>query len=254
MRRPLIVANWKMNHTVVQSLAFAASLQHFIKAFGLSEVVIAPPFTALYSLGVVLGDTECKLGAQHVFWEESGAYTGEISAAFLKDLDVSYVIVGHSERREYFGETNETVAKRLHAALRERICPIVCIGEKEAEREAGETEDILASQLQGAFSVSDKNDFITEPGIAIAYEPIWAIGTGKTASPEQAEAAHAFIRAWLAKHKGQDVADRVRIIYGGSVKPSNSAELLAKPNIDGVLVGGASLEAESFAQIIRSSL
>lgn len=250
MRKPIVVANWKMNNTVAESIKFVAALSTEIKAAGNVDVVIAPPFTALYSIGVALADTEFKLAAQNVFWEESGAFTGEVAAPFLSEAGVSYVIIGHSERRQFFGETDETVNRRVLAALRNGLIPILCVGELSGERDAGITWEVVKRQLTGGF----KNADISACGdFTIAYEPVWAIGTGRTATPAEAEEVHAGIRKFLRSSCGADVADRTRIIYGGSVKPSNSRELLGQDDIDGALVGGASLDAKQFAAIVRSA-
>jgi len=250
MRKPFIAGNWKMNNTVEESLKFAATLSVELKATGQIDVVIAPPFTALYSVGVAFADTEFDLAAQNIFWEDSGAYTAEISGVFLKDVGCKYVIIGHSERRQYFGETNEMVNKRVHAALKHDLIPILCIGETLEQREANNTWNVIETQLEGGLrgiDIANAADFI------IAYEPVWAIGTGKTASTEQAEEVHGLIRKYLDDNCGKAVADRTRILYGGSVKPANSRELLVQQNIDGALVGGASLDALQFADIIRNA-
>lgn len=247
-RIPFIVANWKMNFTVPDALRFETALTHELKAAGEVEIAIAPPFTALYSLGVALSETPYKLAAQNIFWEESGAYTGEISGIFLKDVGCEYVIIGHSERRRYFGDTDETVSKRIRAALRDGLVPIMCIGETLPERESGRTWEICERQLKvglASIFLKDIERFV------IAYEPIWAIGTGKTATPAQAEEVHAMIRDWLSKNCDGATAERTRILYGGSVKAKNARDILTQPNVDGGLVGGASLEPVEFANIIR---
>jgi triosephosphate isomerase len=249
-RTPFIVANWKMNFTVPDALKFETGFTHELKAMGDIEVAIAPPFTSLYSLGVALSETPFKLASQNVFWEDSGAYTGEISPAFLKDVGCEYVIIGHSERRQHFGETNETVSKRIRAALRYEITPIMCIGETLTQREANKTWSVCEDQLKhGLASVflKDIENFV------IAYEPVWAIGTGKNATPAEAEEVHSMIREWLSKNCDGATASRVRILYGGSVKSKTSREILAQPNIDGALVGGASLDPLEFANIVRSA-
>ncbi len=250
MRKPFIAANWKLNNTVADALKFVAAFTADLKSASGVDVVIAPPFTALYSMGVALADTEFMLAAQNVFWEDSGAYTGEVAAPFLKDVGCTHVIIGHSERRQYFGETDESVNKRLNAAIRNELVPILCVGETLEEREANKTWDVVGTQLKEGLRGIDLNaleDFL------IAYEPVWAIGTGKTATPEQAQEVHGLIRSYLKDAYGGDAANRLRIIYGGSVKPSNSRELLSKEDIDGALVGGASLKPDQFAAIIRSA-
>jgi triosephosphate isomerase len=198
----------------------------------------------------VLLESNIGLGAQNVFWEDSGAFTGEISAPILKDIGVQYVIIGHSERRQYFGETDETVNKRIKAALKHDLTPIVCVGEVLKERESNKTFDVIKKQCEGAFAGLTSEQM---EKLIIAYEPVWAIGTGKTATPAQAQEVHQFIRKLLTKLYGDNVAQTVRIQYGGSVKPENSAELMSQPDIDGALVGGASLKAESFIGIIKNS-
>lgn len=250
MRRPLIAANWKMNNTVPEALKFVAAFITELKAAGSVDVVIAPPYTALYSAGVALAETEFKLAAQDIFWEDNGAFTGEIAGGFLKDVGCQYAIIGHSERRQFFGETNETVNKRILAALRHDLVPIMCVGELLADRDAGRTWNVVETQLKGGLKGIDLaacEEFV------IAYEPVWAIGTGRTATPDEAEEVHASIRKYLSTAHGAAVADKIRIIYGGSVKPSNSRELMSKENIDGALVGGASLDPKQFAGIVRNA-
>lgn len=250
MRKPLIAANWKMNNTVTEAIKFFAALRIELKATGGIDVVIAPPFTALYSMGVAMADTEYSLGAQNIFWEDCGAYTAEVSGPFLVDVGCRFVIIGHSERRKLFGETDESANLRTKAALRHGLIPIFCVGETLGERESGGTPDVIERQLRAGLrdiDVPDEGDFV------IAYEPVWAIGTGKTATPKQAEEAHALIRSTLSTLYDTALADRARIIYGGSVKPSNSREIVSQANIDGALVGGASLNPQHFAAIIRSA-
>lgn len=250
-RRPCIAGNWKMNMTVAESLKFITEFTHELKAVGDRDVVIAPPFTALYSSGVALADTELKLAAQNVHWKDSGAFTGEISAPFLIDVGCTYAIIGHSERRLYFGETDETVNKRLLAALRHGLTPIVCVGERLEERESNKTWDVIETQLKGGLeNITMNGDNLP----LIAYEPVWAIGTGKTASPSQAQEVHALIREWIDRAFDAATANSVRILYGGSVKPSNSREIISQPDIDGALVGGAALNPEHFAAIVRSAV
>ena len=250
MRQKLIVANWKMYQTVAEGLSFLTALLYELKAIGNREVVLCPPFTSLYSLGVALSETEIKLGAQNLHWENSGAFTGEVSAELLKDVDCSYVIVGHSERRQLFAETNEQIQKKLQAATRAQLIPIFCVGETLAEREKNKTWNVIEQQLQEGLSGLS---FSEARELVIAYEPVWAIGTGKNATPEQAQEVHAQIREWLQKRFGSPFAQDLRILYGGSVKAENAAELFAKKDIDGGLVGGASLDAKKFAEIIRSA-
>ena len=248
-RIPLIAANWKMNFTISEALKFVTSFIHELKAIGEAEVVIAPPATALYSTGIALSETGFKLAAQNMYWEDNGAYTGEISGPFIKDLGCEYVIIGHSERRKIFGETNDMISKKVASALRNDLVPILCIGETLEEHENNKTWEICEFQLKTALSnISLKNI----DNFVIAYEPIWAIGTGKTATPAQANEVHAMVRNWLSKIYDVTVAQRTRILYGGSAKAGNSRELLSRKDIDGLLVGGASLNPLEFANIIRN--
>jgi triosephosphate isomerase len=250
MRKPFIAANWKLNNTVAESLKFVAAFTSDLKSATGVDVAIAPPYTALYSMGVALADTGFKLAAQNIFWEDSGAFTGEVAGPMLADVGCHYAIIGHSERRQFFGETDETVNLRIRAALRNKLAPILCVGESLAEREAGKTWDVIHTQLKGGLreiDVANIADFV------IAYEPVWAIGTGKTATSEQAQEVHGLIRNYLREIYGGGVADTARLLYGGSVKPSNSRELLSNEDIDGALVGGASLKADQFAAIVRSA-
>lgn len=213
-----------------------------------SEVVIAPPFTALQKLGDLTSDSQnVKLGAQNMFFEASGAYTGEVSAAMLRELFVRYVILGHSERRQIFGETDEMINRKVVAALKNELRAILCVGETLEERDAGKVNQVLETQLRGSLSGIEADCYAD---IVIAYEPVWAIGTGRTASPDQAQEAHEVVRSVLTELAGAEVADKVRIQYGGSVKPGNAKELLSLPDVDGALVGGASLDPRSFAEIV----
>ncbi|MBI4126622.1 MAG: triose-phosphate isomerase [Deltaproteobacteria bacterium] len=249
MRRKLLVANWKMNFTMSETLSYVTVLLSELKAAGDADVAIAPPFTTLYSLGVLLAETNYQLAAQNLHWEESGAYTGEVAGSFLKDVGCRYVIVGHSERRQLFGETNVTVQKKVAAALRDGLVPILCVGEKLDEREANRTWEVIEGQLHTALQdlrAHDLEDFV------IAYEPVWAIGTGKNATEAQAAEIHKMIREWLSRRVDGITAERTRILYGGSAKPENSRALLGQPHIDGLLVGGASLDAKKFAAMIRN--
>jgi len=250
MRKTLIAGNWKMNNTVAESLKFYAAFQVELKAAGNTEIMIAPPFTALYAFGEAISESEVKLGSQNIFWEDSGAYTAEISGTFLKEVGCEYTIIGHSERRQCFGETNETVNQRLVAALRHDFVPILCVGETLEQREANNAWNVIESQLReglNGIDVAGARDFV------IAYEPVWAIGTGKTASPEQAQEIHGLIRNYLNDAYGAEVGEKLRILYGGSVKPDNSREILGKKDIDGALVGGAALKPKDFADIIHNS-
>ena len=249
MRRTIIAANWKLNmlrHEARDFLAaFRAEWGPETRETG-PEVVIAPPFTALETVARALTDCDVALAGQNVYFESSGAFTGEISPAMLKDAGCRYCIVGHSERRALFGETDQTVSRKAHALLADGVRPIICVGETLEERETGKTQDVLASQLDGSL---DRLEPEKARDIVLAYEPVWAIGTGRTATPEQAQAMHAFIRAHLQAGPLGDQAKNLRIQYGGSVKPDNIRALMAQPDIDGALVGGASLHANSFARI-----
>lgn len=245
MRKPYIAANWKMMKNIAETEEFINSFIPLVNGISDVDILIAPPFTSLGLASHLLLPTNIKLGAQNMFYEESGAYTGEISADMLLFAGCSTVIIGHSERRQYFGETDETVNKKIKMARSKGLEVILCIGESLQDREAGRTFDLLGRQLTG--SLKD----ISLDGITIAYEPIWAIGTGKTATPQIANETHSYIREWLNKNK--EHAASVRIQYGGSVKPENIGELMAEPEIDGALVGGASLNPESFANIIKGA-
>ena len=250
MRKPILAANWKLNKTIKEAIEFATLLKRHVRDTQSVDIVICPPFTALPELAEVFLDTDFRLGAQDLYWEEEGAFTGEVSAPLLKDAGASFVIVGHSERRQFFHETDQTVSRKTQAALKAGLTPITCIGETLAEREKELTLSVLERQLAGAFADLGGADI---QRTVLAYEPVWAIGTGKVATPRQAQQAHAFIRSWLVKRFGRDVADGVRIQYGGSVKPDNIAELVREQDIDGVLVGGASLDAQSFADIVKNT-
>ncbi len=248
-RTPLIAANWKMNFTIPEALKFITAFSHELKASGNVEIVIAPPTTALYSTGVAMADTPYKLAAQNLYFEDSGAFTGEVSGNFIKDLGCEYVILGHSERRHIFGESNEMIGKKVAAALRNDLVPILCIGETLEERENNQTWEVCEKQLKdglASIALKDIENFV------IAYEPVWAIGTGKTATSAQANEVHSMIRNWLSKNYDGDASERIRILYGGSAKPANSNELLSQSEIDGLLVGGASLDPVQFSDIIRS--
>lgn len=247
MRTPFIAGNWKMNKTVGESVDFARKLLQAIEGVDGVEVAIAPPYTALRPVAEVLEGSPVKLSSQNVFWEESGAFTGEVSAPMLVDAGCTYVIIGHSERRQYFGETDTSVNKRLFAAKAVGLNPIVCIGETLEERDDGKTFVVVDKQLDGALTNLGAKQM---EGLVVAYEPVWAIGTGLTATPEQAEEVHNFIRFQLAERFEPAVAQATRVLYGGSVKPGNIGELMACDNIDGALVGGASLEVDSFAAIV----
>jgi len=248
---PFIAGNWKMHLTIAEAKNLAAAIVKACVDLPEAEIVLAPPFTALHGVKKVLEDSSVQLAAQNLFWEEKGAFTGEISAPMLKDAGCQYMIIGHSERRQYFGETDDGVNRKIKAALRSGVFPIVCIGETLAERERGETMDVISQQIRGGLEGIGAGDF---KSIVVAYEPVWAIGTGKTATPGQAEEVHSHIREKLAQKYGIGPAECAIILYGGSVKPANSFALLSEKNIDGFLVGGASLEAESFIQITREAI
>ena len=251
MRTPIIAGNWKLNKTPHEAVNLINELKRELANATGVDIVVCPPFTDLADAADILVEQNIALGAQNVFWEESGAFTGEVSASMLKDLGVRYVIVGHSERRQYFGETDTTVAKRIRACLKHGLIPIVCVGEDLAEREGNRTFSVIQTQIEGSLAGLTPDEMKI---MAVAYEPVWAIGTGKTATPQQAQDVHAFIRGLLTKIFGADTAQAVRIQYGGSVTPENSAALMANPDIDGALVGGASLKAVSFAAIVTSAM
>lgn len=254
MRRPMIAGNWKMNCTVDEALALVRGMIPLVRDFSKCDVVAAPPFTSLYSVSEELKGSNIALAAQNMHWEDSGAFTGEISAKMLTELGVSYVILGHSERRQYFGETDEGVSKKAAKALSAGLIPIICVGELLEQRENGEAFAVVEKQVRGAFEHVSLNEGNADDEVIIAYEPVWAIGTGKTATAEQAQEMHKKIRAVLAALHGRDRADATRILYGGSVKPENTAELMAGADVDGALVGGASLVAEKLASIVRSAV
>jgi len=249
MRRPCVAGNWKMHKTAAEAVKLTRELLPILEDFDSVDNVICPPFTALAPLSDLLKGMKVKLGAQNLFWEEQGAYTGEISAMMVAEL-AEYVIIGHSERRAYFGETDQTVNKRLEAALNAGLNPILCIGETLEENEAGKTKDIVTRQLKEGM---DGLDFSRAGNFMVAYEPVWAIGTGKAATPEGANKVIAEIRNELAEILSEAEADRIRILYGGSVKPANAASFFSQSDIDGALVGGASLRADDFAAITEAA-
>lgn len=250
MRKLIIAGNWKLNNTTKEAVELVTLLKRGLCDVADVDMVVCPVATALTDVKDVLIESNIGLGAQNMFWEDSGAFTGEISAPLLKEIGVQYVIIGHSERRQYFGETDETVNKKIKAALAHDLIPIVCVGEVLQERENDKTFQVIKKQCEGAFSGLTAQEM---EKIVIAYEPVWAIGTGKTATPGQAQEVHKFIRQLLVKLYDENVAETIRIQYGGSVKPENSAELMSQPDIDGALVGGASLKADSFINIIKNS-
>lgn len=250
LRKKIIAGNWKMNKAVGDAKRLAEGIKIDLKECLEVDIVLCPPFTALSAVSAVIDDSHIKLGAQNMHWEADGAYTGEISAGMLRDLYCNYVILGHSERRSYFGETSEIVNRKVKAAQVSSLIPIVCVGETLKERESGLTQIVVKEQVQESLAGLGKD----LAKVIIAYEPVWAIGTGVTASPDQAQEMHAFIRATLAGMSDQNIADAVRIQYGGSMKPSNAVELLSKPDIDGGLIGGAALDARSFVEIVRAAI
>jgi triosephosphate isomerase (TIM) len=248
-RTPLVVGNWKLNLTIAEATSLVTELKNQLFSARRVEVGVAPVFTALAAMAKRLEGTAMHLCAQNCFWEDKGAFTGEVSAPLLRDVGCRYVIVGHSERRQHFGELDAAVGLKARAVLRAGMSPIVCVGESERERDANETFGRIQTQLDGALHDLPR----AEAGrLVIAYEPVWAIGTGRTATPGQAEEVHQFIRDRL-RERFDDLAEDIRIQYGGSVKPENAGELMAQPNIDGALVGGASLKAESFVGIVRAA-
>jgi triosephosphate isomerase len=246
VRRPVIAGNWKLFKTTAETVAFIREFTPLVKENTTVEIVIAPVFTSLAPAAAALEGSSVRLSAQDCFWESEGAFTGEVSPPLLRDVGCSHVIIGHSERRQYFGETDATVNRKIKAAIAAGLTVLFCIGETLAEREGGLTFDVLKTQLSGGLDGLSAADM---KHLVVAYEPVWAIGTGKTATDDQAQEAHAFIRGTLADLCGADVAAATRILYGGSVKPENVAGLMAQPDIDGALVGGASLKPDSFAAI-----
>ncbi|OQY60066.1 MAG: triose-phosphate isomerase [Desulfobacteraceae bacterium 4572_88] len=246
-RIPLIAGNWKMFKTGPEAVATAGQLAKLVADVADTEVMIAPPFTALSMVSEIVRDSKVLLGAQNLHWEDEGAHTGEISAAMLRAAGCQYVIIGHSERRQYFGETDETVNKKIRSAIQANLIPILCVGESEEERESEKTFSVLDKQIINGLQNISSDDL---GKLVIAYEPVWAIGTGKTATKEQAQEVHLFLRSLIGKSFKNTLAKSVRILYGGSVKPSNISELMAMPDIDGALVGGASLDAGIFSEIV----
>jgi len=251
MRKKIVAANWKMNMTLAESARYVESLLLDLGDISDVEVVIIPPFTAITKVTESLGKAQnIKVGAQNMYWERNGPFTGEISAALLRDLFVRYVILGHSERRTLFGETDEIVNRKVRAAHEATLRPIVCVGETLEQRDRGNVGKILSIQLRGSLAELTEKEL---QETVIAYEPVWAIGTGRNATPEQAQEAHAFIRSTLCQMSDETTAERVRVQYGGSVKPENARALMVQSDIDGALVGGASLDPHSFAQIVTAA-
>jgi triosephosphate isomerase len=247
-RLPFMAGNWKMNKTVGEALDLVRELKASLSGVQGVEVAVAPPYTALYAVHKELVGSSIHLAAQNLYWEEKGAFTGEVSPLMLKEIGCHYVVIGHSERRQFFGETDETVNRRIKAALAQSLKVIFCIGETLKEREEGKTFSVIERQVDGGLRGLGEREM---KNMVIAYEPVWAIGTGKTATPEQAEEVHRFIRGRLEKLYSRGVSEEIRIQYGGSVTPENVQRLMNQPNIDGALVGGASLKAESFSKIVR---
>ncbi len=250
IRKPLVAGNWKMNKTAAEAGELVSDLKRALADCRGVDVVVCPPFTALAAVSGAISGSEIGLGAQNMHWEKSGAYTGEISPAMLRELYCHYVILGHSERRTLFHETDAVINRKIKAALANHLRPIVCVGETLQQRNDAQTEEVLAAQINHGLQGLDAEGLAA---LTIAYEPVWAIGTGKTATPAMAQSAHAFIRGLLAQLAGEKTAQSIRILYGGSMKPDNAAELLAQPDIDGGLIGGASLEAAAFAAIVQAA-
>ena len=249
MRRPLVAGNWKMNTDLASGRDLATALVAGMPAEGV-DVLVCPPFPYLSTVAEAVSGSQIHLGAQDAYFEESGAFTGEVSVGMLKDVGCTHAILGHSERRHVMGEDDAITNKKVKAVLSGDLVAVLCVGELLEEREANQTETVLDRQMAGGLAGIDAGRM---SGVVIAYEPVWAIGTGKTASPEQAESAHAHLRTWLANNYNSDVAEQTRILYGGSVKPANAAELMSQPNVDGALVGGASLKADLFLPIIAAA-
>jgi len=250
MRKIIIAGNWKMNKTTVEAIELANGLKRDLYDIDAIGIIVCPPFTAIDEVAEVVYQTNIGLGAQNMHWEDAGAFTGEVSAPMLKELGCDYVILGHSERRQYFHETNEIVNKKIRSALKHGLTPIVCVGESLEEREAGRTFDVIRDHVTNSLKGLDKEEI---KKVIVAYEPVWAIGTGKTATPDQAQEVHRFIRDLLEKAYTREIADEITIQYGGSVKPGNIKELISQKDIDGALVGGASLDVESFAEIVKGA-
>src|SRR3989338_8133220 len=252
MRKTIIAGNWKMNKTIAEAIELANGLKRGL--FNLEgqeiDIVLCPAFTALTEVAEIIADSNIQLGAQDCYWQDEGAFTGEVSPLMLKDIGCKFVIIGHSERRAYFGETNESVNNKVKAGLRHNLTPIVCVGETLSQRESGETFKVLDDHIENGLKSITDADILK---IVIAYEPVWAIGTGKNATPGQAQEAQKHIRDLLRKMYNNDIGDTVRIQYGGSVKPENITELMREPDVDGALVGGGSLKIETFAEIVKKA-
>jgi len=252
MRKTIIAGNWKMYKTITEAIELANGLKRELFKLENSaiDIVLCPPFTALSEVSEVVAESNIALGGQDIFWEDEGAFTGEVSGRMLKDAGCAYVVIGHSERRQFFGETDDSVNKKIKAALRHGLTPIVCVGETLAQREKGLTFKVLDDHVQNGLKGLAEEEVSR---IVIAYEPVWAIGTGKTATPAQAQEAHKYIRENLIQLYTEDTAEGIRIQYGGSVKPESITELMGQPDVDGGLVGGASLKVDSFAEIVKKA-
>src|SRR3989338_3217905 len=250
MRRVIIAGNWKMYKTIPEAIELVNGLKRELADIENTDIVVIPPYTALSEISYMIVGSNIELGAQDVYWENEGAFTGEVSPTMLKDVGVKYVVIGHSERRTYFHETNETVNKKVKAALNAGLIPIMCVGERLEEREKNLTFKVVKDHVEGGLKNLSKDDALK---VIIAYEPVWAIGTGKNATPAQAEEVHKYIRGLAAKMYDKEVAETLRIQYGGSVKPDNIKDLINQEDIDGALVGGASLKIEQFVPIVRES-
>ncbi|MBI3976286.1 MAG: triose-phosphate isomerase [Armatimonadetes bacterium] len=250
MRIPFIAGNWKMHKTVREAVETATALKTVVAAVEIVDIVLCPPFTALGDVGRAIAGSNLELGAQDMHWEPQGAYTGEISGPMLWELGCTYVILGHSERRHHFHETDDEVARKVQAAFAQELLPILCVGETLEERDAGRTEDVIERQVRAAVA---ELDAVALPRLVVAYEPVWAIGTGRSATGGEANRVSALIRQWLGQAVGGPSADETRVLYGGSVTPENIAEFIGQPEIDGALVGGASLNSEAFAAIVLAA-
>lgn len=248
MRKPIMAGNWKLNKTPNETIVFLEELKPLVAGVEDVEIVVCPTFTSLNVATYLTKKTNIKVGAQNLYWEKSGAFTGEVSGDMIKELGCDYVIIGHSERRQYFGETDETINKKMFAAFAAGLVPIVCVGETLEEREAGKIEQVIRTQVTVGLKGLDATK---HSKLVIAYEPVWAIGTGKTATPEQANEVHVLIRKIVTEMYGAAFANGVRIQYGGSVKPENVKELMAQSDIDGALIGGASLKVDSFVKLVK---
>jgi len=250
MRKTIIAGNWKMYKTLREGQELVIALRRELYQIEDVDIVVCPPYTLLAYLADALETSNILIGAQDVYWQDEGAFTGEVSPVMLKDIGCKFVIVGHSERRQYFGETNESVNNKIKAALKHNLTPIVCVGETLSQRESGQTFKVLQDHIENGLKDISDTDIVR---MVIAYEPVWAIGTGKNATPQQAQEAQKYIRDLLRKMYNNDIADTVRIQYGGSVKPENITELMSQPDVDGALVGGASLKIETFTEIVRKA-